>query len=132
MFDIRIVNLDAGSYLCMTPKKAVAKAEKKKKDLYLQACLERRSNFTPILYSAGGIPGAEALAAHNRLAELISYKLNREYSEMCRFVRARISLAIARSNSLLLCGPRYKGTHIWKQPELTDEAVMELIAPWRG
>ena len=28
MFDIRIVNLDAGSYLCMTPEKALAKAEK--------------------------------------------------------------------------------------------------------
>ena len=37
MFDIRIVNLDTGSYLRMTPEKALAKAEKEKKDLYLQA-----------------------------------------------------------------------------------------------
>ena len=28
MFDIRIVNLGAGSYLRMTPEKALAKAEK--------------------------------------------------------------------------------------------------------
>ena len=35
MFDIRIVNLDAGSYLRMTPEKALAKTEKEKKDLYL-------------------------------------------------------------------------------------------------
>ena len=34
MSDIRIVNLDAGSYLRMTPEKALAKAEKEKKDLY--------------------------------------------------------------------------------------------------
>ena len=40
MFDIRIVNLDAGSYLRMTPEKALTKAEKEKKELYLQACLE--------------------------------------------------------------------------------------------
>ena len=33
MFDIRIVNLDAGSYLRMTPEKALAKAEKEKKGL---------------------------------------------------------------------------------------------------
>ena len=39
MFDIRIVNLDAGSCLRMTPEKALAKAEKEKKDLCLQACL---------------------------------------------------------------------------------------------
>ena len=77
MFDIRIVNLDTGSYLCMAPEKALAKAEKEKKDLYLQACLERRSNFTPMVYSADGIPGAEALAAQKRLAALLSYKLKR-------------------------------------------------------
>ena len=39
MFDIIIFNLDAGSYLRMTPEKALAKAEKEKKDFYLQACL---------------------------------------------------------------------------------------------
>ena len=39
MFDIRIVNLDAGFYLCMTQEKDRAKSEKEKKDLCLQACL---------------------------------------------------------------------------------------------
>ena len=42
MFDIRIVKLNAGSYLHMTPEKALAKTDKENKDLYLQACLERR------------------------------------------------------------------------------------------
>ena len=132
MFDIRIVNLDAGSYLCMTPEKALAKAEKEKKDLYLQACLERRSTFTPTVYSADGIPGAEALAAQKRLAALLIYNLKQEYSEMCGFVWALMSLAIVRSNSLLLRGPRNKGARIWQRPELTDGAVMPLLAPWRG
>ena len=81
MFDIQIDNLNAGSYLRMTPEKELAKAEKEKKDLYLQACLERIRNFTPMVYSADGIPGAEALAAQKRLAALLSYKLKREYSE---------------------------------------------------
>ena len=58
-FDIRIVNLDTGSYLRMTPEKALAKTEKEKKDLYLQACLERRRTFTPMVYSAKKIPVAE-------------------------------------------------------------------------
>ena len=31
MFDIQIVNLDVGSYLLMTPEKALAKAEKEMK-----------------------------------------------------------------------------------------------------
>ena len=28
MFDVRIVNLNVGSYLCMTPKKVLVKADK--------------------------------------------------------------------------------------------------------
>ena len=58
MFNIRIVKLNGGSYLRMTPEKALSKSEKEKKDLYLQACLERRRTFTPMVYSADGIPGA--------------------------------------------------------------------------
>ena len=65
-------------------------------------------------YSADGIPRAEALAAQKRLAALLSYNLKQEYSEMCGFVRARMSLAILRSNSLLLRGPRNKGARIWQ------------------
>ena len=33
MFDIRIINFNAGSYLCMMPKKDIAKAKEDKKDL---------------------------------------------------------------------------------------------------
>ena len=73
--------------------------------MYLQACLECKSNFTPIVYPEYRIPGAEALAAQKRFAALLSYKLKREYSEMCGFVNARMPLAIVRSNSLLLRGP---------------------------
>ena len=124
MFKIRIVNLDTGSYLRMTPEKTLAKAEKEKKDLYLHAWMERRRTFTPMVYSADRIPRTEELAVQKRLAALLSYKLKREYSEMCGFVREMMSLAIARSNSLILCGLGDKGAHIWQRPEMTDGAVM--------
>ena len=58
-----------------------------------------------MVYSVDGIPRVEALAAQKRLAALLSYKLKREYSEMCGFLRARMSLTIVRSNSLLLRAP---------------------------
>ena len=48
MFDMIIVSLNAVSYLRMTPKKALAKAEKDQKDLYLQAFLDHRHSITPI------------------------------------------------------------------------------------
>ena len=116
----------------MIPEKDIAKGEKENKDLDLQACLERRRTFTPMVYPADGLPRAEALAAQKRLAALLSYKLKWEYSEMCGFVWARISLVIVRSNSLLFHIPWDKGARIWQRPELTDGAVMALLAPWRG
>ena len=80
MFDIRISNLNAGSYLCTTPEKDPEKEEKENKDIYLQYCLEHRCTFTPMVYSADGIPRAEALSAQRRLATLLSYNLKWEYS----------------------------------------------------
>ena len=73
-----------------------------------------------MFYSADGIPVAEALAAQKMLAALLSYKLKREYSEMCGFVWAGMSLAIVRSNSLLLRGPRDKGARIWPVTDAQD------------
>ena len=53
------------------------------------------------------------MAAQRRLATLLSYKLKREYSEMCGFVKARMSLVIVRSDNLLLRGLRDKDSRIW-------------------
>ena len=78
---------------------------KEKKDLYLQAFLECRCSFTPMVYSAEVIPGVEALAAQRRLAPILIFKLKWEYSGLCGFVRARTSLEIVRSNILLLRSP---------------------------
>ena len=75
------------------------------------------------------IPGAEALAAQNILAAILSYKLKQEFSEMCGFIRARISLAIMRSNRLLLRILQDKGEIICQQPDLTDGGVMVLLVP---
>ena len=85
-----------------------------------------------MVYPADRIPGAEALAAQKRLAALISYKLKQGYSEMCGFVRARMSLAIVIYNCLLLRRPWDKDARIRKPPELTDREVMALLAPWHG
>ena len=87
-------------------------AEKEKKDKYLQPCLDSRGSFTPMVYSADGIPGTEAVAAQRRLSSLLSNKLKREYLDMCGFLRDWMPLAIVRSNTPLLCGARDKEAYI--------------------
>ena len=59
----------------MTPIKSLAKANKEKKDLYFQDCLESRRTFIPMVYSAEGITRAEASDAQKRLVTLLSYNL---------------------------------------------------------
>ena len=83
-----------------------------------------------MVYSVDRIPGAEALAVHNILAALISFKLKQEYSELCEFVRERMSLVIVSSNSLLLRGPQDTEMCIQKRPDQTDGALMVLITHW--
>ena len=85
-----------------------------------------------MVHSADVIPGAEAIAAQKRMTTLLSYKLKWEYSEICGFVKAGISSAIVRSNSLLLCGPWGKEAHIHQRPELINLVLMALLAPWRA
>ena len=79
-----------------------------------------------------GIPGAEALAVQNRLSALLILNMNQEYSELCGFVRVRMSLAIVRSNIPKFRGHRDKGVRIPQGLELLDGAVMGLLMPWRG
>ena len=102
MSDIRIVNLEADSYLCMAPEKMFSKAEKENKNKH---CLERRRTFTTMVYDASRISGTGALAEHRRLASHPRFKPKQEYSKMCGFVGEMMSLTIWISNTLLLRGP---------------------------
>ena len=65
-----------------------------------------------MVYSADRIPGSDALSAQKRFAALLRYKLKLEYSEMCGFVWASMSLGIVISNSLILHSPHDKGARI--------------------
>ena len=77
------------------------------------------------------IPGAEALDAQNRLSALLILNMNQEYSELCGFVRVRMSLAIVSSNSLLFRRPWDKGVRIRQGLDMLDGAVMALLMTWR-
>ena len=75
---------------------------------YLQVCFETRCNFTPMVFYVDSIPVANVLAAQRRLAMLLVFNLNQEYSKMCGFVWARMLLAMVIYDSLLLRSPQYK------------------------
>ena len=106
IFDIRITDTDARSHRHKLPGKVLEDQEKEKKDKYLARCLELRKDFTPLLYSVDGMAGREARMAEKRLASALAKKWQRPYSQIVCYVRQRMRIAIARSNSLLLRGTR--------------------------
>ena len=130
IFDSRITQTDAPTYRGKDPAKVLADAESEKKAKYLQACLDRRRHFTPMVYSVDGMAGDEARAAEKKLASALAGKWKREYSEMCGYVRVRMSIAVVRSNTLLLRGQR-KDRGIVKRPVHEDGAGVALQQYWR-
>ena len=79
---------------------------REKKDKYAKACADRRRHFTPLVFSTDGMMAAEAKAASKRLASRLATKWKRPYSELCGFVRSRLSVALVRSASHCLRGSR--------------------------
>ena len=106
VFDIRITDTDAPSHRGKSWEKVLEEQEKEKKRKYLGTCRELRKDFTPLVYSVDGVPGREARAAERRLAAKLAEKWERPYSQMVHYVRCRMSIAVVRSNSLLLRGSR--------------------------
>ena len=128
-FIMKIVDLDAGSYMHQTSAKAMAMAEKGKNYKYLHSCLNHKHSFTHMVYSMDGIPVTEGIEAQQCLASLLINKLKREYSEMCHFVRAHMSLSKVASNTLFLRGDRDKEAYIQQRPNMEDGKVMALLEP---
>ena len=111
IFDIRITDTDARSYRHKHPAVVLKEHEQEKKGKYLERCHELRKDFTPLVYSVDGMAGREAKMAEKRLASELAAKWQRPFSQMANFVRRRIRIAIARSNSLLIRGSRDREPH---------------------
>ena len=111
IFDIRVTDTDAPSYRNRTSAKVIEAAEKEKCNKYDAACRERQRDFVPLVYLVDGLPGQRAKAAEKRLAALLASKWDRPYSDVMNFVRVRMSLAVVRSNTLLLRTERAKSKY---------------------
>ena len=106
LFDIRVTNTECRTHRNKDPLKCLEGQEKDKKRKYETACHEQRKHFSPLVYSIDGMAGPMTRAAEKRMASRLAWKWKREYSEMCGYVRCRMSIAVVRSNSLMWRGSR--------------------------
>jgi hypothetical protein len=126
--DVRVTNTDAKSYRHRDPSKVIATQEKEKKRKYLEPCLEQRRHFTPFVCSTDGLLGREAQTFAKRLAAKLASKWQKTYSQVCGYVKARLSIAIVRATHLCLRGSRIPAHLISnRRPQWEDGAGLALF-----
>jgi hypothetical protein len=128
VFDCRVTDTECRSQRNQDPVKVLARHEKEKKKKYLEPCQLRRRHFTPLVYSVDGMAGKETRAAERHLGALLAAKWGREYSQMVGYVRARMSVAIVRNNTLLLRGSRERRKA--PRPVINDGVAMAAWETW--
>jgi hypothetical protein len=94
IFDVQVCDTDAKSYGNRKSKKVLESAARRKKDKYEGACLKRRRDFTPMIYSVDNMADKHARAAERRITSMLAAKWTRQYSQMACFVRTWMCLAV--------------------------------------
>ena len=71
---MRVVNTDAPKHRTKDPERCLHEAERGKKRMYLDACLQKLQHFSPFFASVDGLLGVVAAATLKRLASRLATK----------------------------------------------------------
>ena len=101
LFDIRVMDADAPSYVSHSVANVLTMAEEeKKKRKYLTAAEARRGSFSPFVVTTDGALEPEAVLFLRRLAEKLSAGWEKSYGEILDWIKARLSFAVIRATDL--------------------------------
>jgi len=123
LFDCRIFNADAISYVNTPITTLLENQRNDKKKQYNSAVEKRRGTFTPFIASCDAILDVEAEHYLKRLSSYLSEKWEKSYSEVIGWVRARVQVCILRSVSLCLRGSRTK----WLSSIIEDGSALPRL-----
>jgi hypothetical protein len=127
ILDVRVTDLDCKSQAKTDPSLVLARHERQKKKKYAQDCLEQRRTFSPFVISTDGLLGFEANNTLKQLARHLAKKWSKDYSAVCGMVKARISIASARTSHLCLRGSRVHLDKISYRLQWNDGAGLGLF-----
>ena len=102
VFELLILSTDTASYDGRHPHKIMSQHERSKKEKYIEACLERRRHFMPLVFSVEGVMGEERKEATEQLTDVLSKKWYMEYLETFGYTRARLSVNLVCAFSFLV------------------------------
>ena len=122
--NMRVVNTDALLYLKKAPEKCLHEAEKGKKKMYLEACLQQRQHFSPFVASVDRLLGLEAAANLKRIFSRLATKWRQPYSKMCGYVKSRVAITLVRATHHCLRGSWLPAHQISvQQPQWEDGEI---------
>ena len=127
--DMRVVNTDAKSYWEKSPKtRCLEEAERSKKKMYLEACLQQRRHFSSFVASDDGLLEVEATVTLRRIASSLASKWKQPYSKNCGYVKSRIAITLMRATHRCIRGSRVPAHKISVQrPQWEDGAGRALF-----
>ena len=87
LFDVRVVDTDAASYVNRSVSAVLASAEEEKKQKYLSAAELCHVSFTPFVVSVDGTLGHGALMFLQRLADRLSSAWGKSYGHVLMWIK---------------------------------------------
>lgn len=108
LFDVRVVDSDAPSYLSKPPAAVLRTAERDKKSKYSLACERRHASFTPLCLTIDGLVAPEMSQLMKRLADRLALKWDLNYNVTINWLRSKLSIALLRATNLCIRGSRTK------------------------
>ena len=125
---MHVMNTDAKSYWGRIPEKYLEEAEKGKKKMYLEACLQRHRHFSPFVASVDGLFWVEATATLKRIASCLTSKLKQPYSQTCGYVTSTVANTMVQATHRCIRGSRVPAHRISVQrPQWEDGAGLALF-----
>ena len=74
VYDMHVLNTEAKSHSAKTPEKCLQEAERAKKKMYLEACLQQRRHFSLFVASVDGLLGVEVGDTIKMIASCLATK----------------------------------------------------------
>lgn len=105
-FDNRIINADAPSYASQNWHTIAHNHAQQKHRKYDSAAEDIRASFTPLICSAEGVLHKEYAVFQKRLAETLTTKWKKPFSQTLGWIRIQGQMSIIRAVSLRLRGTR--------------------------
>ena len=125
---MHFVNTDAKYHTMKTREKCLQDAERGKKWIYLEACLQQRRHLSPFVSSVDGLLVVEATTTLKRLASRLATKWRQSYSSTCGYVKSRITITLVRATHRCIRGSRVTAHRISVQdPHWEEGAGLKLF-----